>query len=151
MTSSQNLNYFPNSCIISADGKPDQHGYAVLATSRSRSVRAHRIAYRLFKGKIPEGTVVMHTCDSPLCINPKRLAAGTHADNYADMMIKGRNVRGEGLWSAKLTEKDVKDIRLARLSNESYREIAKRYSVTKATIIAVIKGRTWKHISVEGV
>jgi len=67
------------------------------------------------------------------------------------MMIKGRNVRGEELWSAKLTEKDVKDIRLARLSNESYREIAKRYSVTKATIIAVIKGRTWKHISVEGV
>ena len=135
MTQSHSLSFFPDTCIFPLDGKPDKFGYALLSTAGQRRVRAHRIAYRLFKGAIPQGMVVMHTCDNPLCINPKHLKIGTHADNYSDMMEKGRNVRGQGLWTAKLTENDVKDIRIARLQNESYGELAKRYSVTKATII----------------
>ena len=52
---------------------------------------AHRIAYTLTYGPIPDGIEVMHICDTPACCNPSHLRLGTHADNMADMANKGRS------------------------------------------------------------
>lgn len=57
-----------------------------------RPVGAHRIAYRIAKGPIPDGKVVMHACDNPRCVNPAHLSLGTHRENVADMIAKGRQV-----------------------------------------------------------
>ena len=54
---------------------------------------AHRLAYTLFKGPIPSGMVVMHSCDYPRCVNPEHLNLGTQIENVQDMIRKGR-VRG---------------------------------------------------------
>jgi hypothetical protein len=51
---------------------------------------AHRVAYELFYGPIPEGQVVRHKCDYGLCCNPAHLLVGTQADNLADMRSRGR-------------------------------------------------------------
>lgn len=51
---------------------------------------AHRFAYGQFVGAIPSGGVVMHKCDTPCCVNPEHLSIGTHADNVADKVKKGR-------------------------------------------------------------
>ena len=51
---------------------------------------AHRVAYELYIGPIPEGLHVRHTCDNPPCCNPDHLRVGTQRDNYDDAVSRGR-------------------------------------------------------------
>lgn len=62
--------------------------------------RAHRVAWELVHGDVPAGGVVCHRCDNPLCCNPMHLFVGSHADNVADKMSKGRQARGPALSAA---------------------------------------------------
>jgi hypothetical protein len=59
----------------------------------SKTYLAHRAAYLVAHGELPDGCVVMHTCDNPECTNPDHLVLGTHGDNVADKVRKGRQHR----------------------------------------------------------
>lgn len=55
------------------------------------NISTHRAAYRFLVAEIPEGGVVRHKCDVPLCVNPDHLELGTHKDNVRDKMSRGRH------------------------------------------------------------
>lgn len=57
-------------------------------------LRAHRVAYEIVCGQIGPDDHIMHTCDNPLCVNPRHLRLGSREDNMADMAAKGRAWRG---------------------------------------------------------
>ena len=48
---------------------------------RGKGTRAHRVAYTLFKGPIPEGLTVDHLCFNTRCQNPQHLEACTQSEN----------------------------------------------------------------------
>lgn len=73
-------------------------GYGVIGLfvgGRPIGIPAPRLQWMHAHGQIPDGLVVMHTCDNPPCVNPDHLALGTQASNLTDMRAKGReNVAG---------------------------------------------------------
>ena len=119
-------------------------GYGVFYLG-GKTVTAHRLMYEYFYGISPGDLEVCHTCDKTLCVRPSHLFLGTHAENMADMVRKGRAGRqpGEQHWCAKLTEQDVRAI---RASPKTQTALAEEYGVTQCTINYILVRRTWKHV-----
>jgi len=113
-----------------------------------RTHYAHRVAYELLVGPIPEGVCVLHRCDTPPCVNPAHLFLGTIADNNQDMVQKGRGIAksGEQHCRARLTEDDVLAIRARAAAGETQRPLAREYGVDQATISNIVTRKSWKHV-----
>jgi hypothetical protein len=71
-------------------GRCDTFGYGRIGIERKEHP-AHRVAYELTRGPIPDGICVLHHCDHPACCNPAHLFLGTKKDNTQDMIAKGRH------------------------------------------------------------
>lgn len=78
-------------------GRIADSGYGIFSVG-NKNVRAHRVAYELANGPIPDELIVRHLCPgggNPWCVNPAHLALGTHLDNVQDREDAGRTAKGE--------------------------------------------------------
>lgn len=106
---------------------------------------AHRTAWRLTKGPIPDATNVCHRCDNPGCVNPRHLFLGTQKENIQDCISKGRfrRARGRQKPNARLTP-DL--VRMIRNSPKSTYQLAAELGMGKTAIWKARVRETWAHV-----
>lgn len=133
------------SCVAGGYGQIGRGG------RRGANVMAHRLSYELSVGPIPPGRVVMHSCDTPPCVNPAHLVLGTQRDNLADMRAKDRQgpgsgpkLRGEDGPNAKLDWPRVREIRAAYANGVRQIDLAAQFGVGQSTISGIVRQQTWK-------
>jgi len=121
-----------------------KNGYGCIRIDK-KTTRAHRVAYELTKGPIPEGLLLRHTCDNRRCVNPAHLVPGTFKDNVKDALDRGRHRVGERDPKAKLSNLDVANIRVALAAGITGRSLARRYKVDETTISQIKTGQKRRH------
>jgi hypothetical protein len=123
-------------------------GYGITSTRLIGGERlAHRIAYFLVRGAIPEGLCICHQCDNPPCCNPNHLFVGTRAENRLDCVHKGRHIYGSAHYFTHLTDADVIEMRRLKFEDGlTANEIGKLYNLTEDGAWWIIVGKSWKHI-----
>lgn len=103
---------------------------------------AHRVAYEIARGPIPEGMLVRHSCDNPTCCNPDHLLIGTHKENTGDAIERNRLAAGERHGKTRLTQEIVDYIRANPLGLAQC-DLATLYGVSEASISRIRKGNRW--------
>lgn len=155
----QHIKINPKTGCWEWQGACSSGGYGSIARHR-KTMKTHRLSYELYKGPIPEGLYVLHTCDNPKCCNPEHLYAGTQLENMTDMDRKGRRnppkgdrnamksnpFKGERNGNSKLKGADVLKIRRLLNEGKSKSEIARMFGVSRIPIIGIASGKNWSHI-----
>lgn len=136
-------------CLIWTGAKHPR-GWGIIR-HRGKWVKSYRASYEVHHGPIPDGMVVMHSCDNPACINPAHLSIGTQLDNVRDMLSKGRGnkARGEAHPQSKLTDDEVAEIRrryVPGVYGKGAHCLAKEFGMSKQGIQAILKGKSRKYV-----
>jgi hypothetical protein len=107
------------------------NGYGAIRY-HSREWYAHRLAYTLWNGPIPQGMFICHHCDVRACVNPSHLFLGTPSDNVRDAAKKGR------VWH-RLTYAQVREIRSLYAGGLTQSKIASLYKTTQTNVSSIVR------------
>lgn len=132
-------------------GKLSKDGYGSFQKSIDgikTEVRAHRKSYEIFKGEIPKGMQVCHTCDNPSCCNPEHLWLGTSRENTQDSFKKNRRptTKKRADAAGKLKEEQVIEMRELYKQGVSQKELQEKYGLSQSQVSGILTYRFWRHI-----
>lgn len=124
-------------------GFTHKNGYGVI-TLDGKNHFAHRISYQEYYGEnIPDGMMVLHSCNNRACINPNHLRVGDHRANMRDMTDADRQAKGSDNGNSMLTEGQVKQIKEFISKGIPKKYIAMIFGTGLSTIKDIASGRTW--------
>lgn len=138
------------------NGAIGSNGYGRFAMYPGPARQAHRQAWEITNGVIPDGLLVCHKCDNRACVNPDHLFLGTAKENTADMLAKKRHSHGERHAEKvrasesryhKLTHDDVRGIRAGLRNGGKQREVARTFGVSQRTVAMILHRLTWAHVN----
>jgi hypothetical protein len=123
--------------------------YGVIGSNRSGTrIMAHRAAWVVANGAIPDGMCVCHRCDTPACVNPEHLFLGTAGQNAEDRQAKGRTripkKKGESHPMAKLNAEQALYVRDCGLPAAV---LSGRFGISQGTVRDIRRGTSWKSLS----
>jgi hypothetical protein len=110
---------------------------------------AHRVAFAIYKGEIPDGMFVLHSCDNRRCCSPGHLSLGSHKQNMDDMTSRGRQAKGEGIGGAVLDVPKAANAKRLFMSHSDHgivRAAAKALGIDRRTVRDIRDGKLWKHV-----
>lgn len=111
---------------------------------RAVPLYVHRLSLALATGEEPADMVACHTCDVALCVNPRHLYWGTHADNTRDAVDRWRFSQGDNHCRAKLTCAAVVEAREDYARGESISSLARRHGISRSAMSVAVRGLRWK-------
>jgi len=152
--------------------KGENRGYGTFTSPQitPRTQMAHRLAWKVLRGPIPEGGMVLHRCEANYapgdvtyrrCCNPEHLYLGDHAANMADRVRSGRGSqgarhntvthpelvpRGQRHGCARLTDADVMTMRARYAAGESAAALSEAFGVHLRTAFRVVRRERWQHL-----
>lgn len=130
-------------CWLWAGGYTVQ-GYGTFSF-RGAGAAAHRVAWELFRGHRPKGSMVRHVrCGNRACVNPDHLELGDASENAGDTVRDGRSTRGERQGGSRLTAAMVAVARSRVAAGEFVKTVAEDLRVHVKTLTSAVSGRTWR-------
>jgi len=131
----------------------NEWGYGNFGNANGRTELAHRVAWRLTHGNDAGTLRVCHSCDNPPCVRPDHLFLGTHADNVADQVAKGRQARspGEKNGRVKLSDAAVEELRSRYRPGETrIVDLAAEFGITFGHAWQIVAGKKRRRIEHNG-
>ena len=115
---------------------------------KPKTLKTHRVMLEAFKGPCPPGMQGLHRDDNQSNNTIDNLMWGTHAENVADKIANGKQVRGSGVGIAKLSEAQAGEIkqRLIDAKRGIVGILANEYGVCRSSISAIKHDHTWRHV-----
>lgn len=123
-----------NGCLICTSHKT-KDGFYPRVRRNYCEVRIHRYIFMKYCEEIPQGEVVRHKCDNPICINPDHLERGTPKDNSNDKIERGRQ-------HSKLSIEQAYKIKFEE--SGTAKELANKYNVSEECIYSIRNGKSWR-------
>lgn len=128
------------------EGAKKPSGYGNIRRNKKYTT-AHRVAWEITFGKIPDGMQIQHSCDNTSCCNPNHLMLGTVMSNYIDMVKKNRSNSnhknrqyGEKHHNHKLSSEAVNEIRSSYIPGKiRQQDLAEKYGVSQVNISVIVR------------